>query len=361
MRFVSPALKHVVYPAMAGMGWLRRSAPHGVSVVTYHGVQPEGYAPIDAALDGNLVTADNLRRQLRLLKSNYDVITPADFRASLSNATKLPARAVLLTCDDGLLNHLTDMLPVLQSEEVQCIFFVTGASAGETPPMLWYERLLIALLHAPAGKFRIAAAGVAIEGELAAVRERRSQWWSIVQQLSSQDATVRDAFLDALRQTWPDASAVDYAGSPPMQRRFHLLTRQQLLKLQSSGMTIGAHTMTHPILSRQSLQLARQEITQSRAALEQVLSQRVWALAYPFGDSSAVDSQTVTLAREAGFEAAFLNYGGGFSGAFDPLAVPRVHVTATMGLAEFEAHVAGFHNFLQRRAGRLRTPVATAG
>ena len=362
MRFVSPALKHVVYPAMAGMGWLRRSAPHGVSVVTYHGVQPEGYVPIDAALDGNLVTADNLRRQLRLLKSNYDVITPADFRASLSNAIKLPPRAVLLTCDDGLLNNLTDMLSVLQAEQVRCIFFVTGASAGESPSMLWYERLLLALLRAPAGKFRFAAANVTIEGELTAVRERRSQWWSIVQRLSSQDAAVRDAFLDALRQTSPDAlTAVDRVGSAPMQRRFHLLTRQQLLELQRSGMTIGAHTMTHPILSRQSLQLARQEITQSRAALEQVLSQRVWALAYPFGDSSAVDSQTVALAGEAGFEVAFLNYGGGFSGTFDHFAVPRVHVTATMGLAEFEAHVAGFHNFLQRRAGRPGMPVAAAG
>ena len=83
------------------------------------------------------------------------------------------------------------------------------------------------------------------------------------------------------------------------------------------------------------------------------LARPVWAFAYPFGDFSAVDAQAMTLAREAGFEAAFLNYGGGFAPRFDHFAIPRVHVTATMGLPEFEAHVAGFHSLLQHRLGRV--------
>jgi hypothetical protein len=67
MKFISPTLKHVVYPAMAKVDFFRQWAPRGVSVVTYHGVRPHGYAPLDPALDGNLVSADTLRRQLRLL------------------------------------------------------------------------------------------------------------------------------------------------------------------------------------------------------------------------------------------------------------------------------------------------------
>jgi hypothetical protein len=35
-----------------------------------------------------------------------------------------------------------------------------------------------------------------------------------------------------------------------------------------------------------------------------------------------------------------------------PYALPRVHVTWDMSLAEFDAHVSGFHAWLQRRAGR---------
>ena len=356
MRFVSPALKHVVYPALARTGWLRRSAPQGVSVVTYHGVQPEGYQPLDSALDGNLVSANMFRRQLSLLKANYDVISPEDMRAWLQGTSKLPTRAVLLTCDDGLLNVLTDMLPILLEEGLKCLLFVTGASVADVPTVLWYEELFVAMLHAPAGKFRISATTFALEGEFAGPVQRRGVWWRAVQRLSQENAATRTEFLSAVRQTWPARLRPEDESCPvPQQRRFRLLTRVQLVQLQTSGMTMGAHTLTHPILSRQSAELARHETADSRSALESVLARPAWAFAYPFGDAAAVNPQTLTIARDAGFEAAFLNYGGGFATDFNHFAIPRVHVTSSMELAEFEAHVAGFHARLQRSARKEST------
>jgi peptidoglycan/xylan/chitin deacetylase (PgdA/CDA1 family) len=338
---------------MARIGWLRRAAPDGVSVVTYHGVQPEGYVPLDSALDGNLVSADMLARHLRLLKTNYEVIAPDDFRSWLAGASRLPDRAVLITCDDGLLNVFTDMLPILVNEGVKCLFFVTGASAADTPSALWYEQLFLAVLRAPAGKFHLATPGVQIEDELGGAHQRRAVWWRIVQRLSQEDGNTRGGFVSAARQMWPGSLSPEDEASPvPLQRRFRLLTPAQLVQLQDAGMTIGAHTMTHPVLSRQPLPLAQHEISDARSVLESLLARRVWAFAYPFGDSAAVDPQAFVLARDAGFEAGFLNYGGGFCERFDHFAIPRVHVTSTMGLAEFEAHVAGLHTFLQRYAGR---------
>jgi hypothetical protein len=55
----------------------------------------------------------------------------------------------------------------------------------------------------------------------------------------------------------------------------------------------------------------------------------------------------VNLAREAGFECAFINVGGGSADPSQPLALERTHLTADMSLAEFEAHLSGFHNRLQ--------------
>lgn len=77
MMLISPLLKHVVYPALAHTGYLRHRAAHGtLAIVTYHGVIPPAYRSLDAHLDGSLVTAELLRRQLRLLKSQYNVISP---------------------------------------------------------------------------------------------------------------------------------------------------------------------------------------------------------------------------------------------------------------------------------------------
>ncbi len=143
MKFVTPFLKKIVYPAMSMSGLLPRIAGRGLAVVTYHGVLPAGYQSTDAALDGNLVSADALRRQLRLLKARYQVISPEDARAWSEGRSELPPRAVLLTCDDGLLNCLTDMLPVLREEKVSCLFFVTGLSATQARSVLWYEELYL--------------------------------------------------------------------------------------------------------------------------------------------------------------------------------------------------------------------------
>ncbi len=48
-----------------------------------------------------------------------------------------------------------------------------------------------------------------------------------------------------------------------------------------------------------------------------------------------------------------MNVGGGFRGKISAeinrFALPRVHVTADMTLAEFEAHISGFYRSLRKR------------
>lgn len=349
---VSSELKRVVYPALSMAGVFHRTSASGLAVVTYHGVMPRGYAPVDAAFDGNLISAEMLRRQLRLLKTHYNVIPPEEALSWRQKGTKLPERAVLVTCDDGLLNCLTDMLPVLQEEDVRCLFFVTGASAEEARGTLWYEDLFLLFLRAPGGPFEISSEGIVIEGELGSREERRLVWWSAVKQLSQVDARTRISFLCALRTRLGfDAKDINDENSASC-RRYGLLTSAELRKLASSGMSIGAHSMSHPILSQMPPEVAYAEISESRTRLESALQQHVWAFAYPFGDPHSVTSQVLEMPEKAGYEAAFLNFGGGLGSALPAYALPRIHVTAEMNLAELDAHVCGFYTRLQRRVGR---------
>jgi peptidoglycan/xylan/chitin deacetylase (PgdA/CDA1 family) len=351
MRIVSPLLKKVLYPSLSAAGIFRRTSAHGLAVVTYHGVLPPGYQLVDPAFDGNLVSAKTLRRQLHLLKANYCVITPEDALAWREGRGDLPPRAVLLTCDDGLLNNLTDMLPVLQQEQVKCIFFVTGASARDSRTMLWYEDLYLLLLYAPEGHFEISAESVTIQGDLKSHEQRRVVWWSCVKRLSQVDSTVRIAFLQAARTRFRLGSS-QCLGDDSACRRFGLMTAAELRQLASAGMTIGAHTVSHPMLSQAPPDLARFEIAESRTKLESALQRTVWAFAYPFGDAHSVTPQVLAIPKEAGYAAAFLNYGGGLGAELPPYALPRIHVSAEMSLAELDAHVSGFHGKLQQWVGR---------
>src|SRR5438067_9423407 len=126
MRIISPLLKHVVYPGLSKSGYLRRSATVGPTVITYHGVLPKGYEARDLALDGHLITAEAFTLQLRLLKREYNIIAPEQFLSWIDNKAQLPPRAMLLTCDDGLINSVTDMLPLIHELKVPFLFFITG-------------------------------------------------------------------------------------------------------------------------------------------------------------------------------------------------------------------------------------------
>src|SRR6266568_4999533 len=183
MKLVSPFLKHVAYPALAMTGHLRRHAGSGPAIVTYHGVMPAGYSGTDPLLDGSLVTPASLSRQLRLLQTHYKIISPQQFRDWYEGNQPLPPRAVLLTCDDGLQNTLTDMLPILQEYGASCLFFVTGASIEDTCSMLWYEELYLMFLAAPkAFAFDLQERGLRVI--VGAEGEKRSQWWKLVKELS---------------------------------------------------------------------------------------------------------------------------------------------------------------------------------
>jgi peptidoglycan/xylan/chitin deacetylase (PgdA/CDA1 family) len=348
MRLVSPLLKKVVYPSIAKAGLFHRAAAGGLAVLTYHGVSPDGYKSIDRSLDGNLVTASQLRQQLRLLKAHYNVISPEQFLAWRKGEYVLPCRAVLLTCDDGLLNCLTDMLPLLQEQNMSCLFFVTGASAEAFRSTLWYEELLILLLRAKEMRFEIPVGEQTLCGDLRSGQQCRTFWWNAVKRLSRFDPETRAGFLREVRKRL--GSGIEFQVEASGCRRWGLMMASELRELVVAGMAIGAHTMSHPILSQAPTELAYSEIAESRKKLQDVLGLPVWAFAYPFGDLQSVTPEVLKMPQRAGFEAACLNVGGGLGVALPEFALPRVHVTANMNLAEFEAHVCGFYGWLRRSA-----------
>jgi peptidoglycan/xylan/chitin deacetylase (PgdA/CDA1 family) len=349
MRIVSPFLKKILYPTLSISGVFHRISASGLAIMTYHGVLPPGYESVDPSFDGNLIMAETFRKQLRRLKTHYHVISPEEMLAWLQGQRALPPRAVLLTCDDGLLNNLTDMLPILQEEGLKCLFFVTGASAGEERTMLWYEELFLLLLHAPGRSFETSRDGITISGELGSRVQRRSIWWASVKRLSQCDAEKRNSFLSAMREQLASSSwrGFDVANSISC-RRFGLMTSGELCQLAAAGMTIGGHTVSHPVLSQLPLDRARSEIAESRTRLESTLQTRIWAFAYPFGDAQSVTPQVLALPEQAGYAAAYLNFGGGLGTDLPANALPRVHVTAEMSLAELEAHVSGFYAQLRK-------------
>jgi peptidoglycan/xylan/chitin deacetylase (PgdA/CDA1 family) len=211
--------------------------------------------------------------------------------------------------------------------------------------------------------FALSYEGIEIRGELQSHEQRRGVWWDMVKKLSRVNAETRRAFVKNSAQQLgvhrinDDRTSLDLKNGVEERdsaqvRRFGLMTVRELRTLAAAGMTIGAHTMSHPLLSQMAPELAQAEIMECRIKLAAALQTNVWAFAYPFGDAASVTPQVLAMPKEAGYDAAFLNVGGGLGAELPPYALPRLHVTAEMSLSEFEAHVAGFYSRLQRHVGR---------
>jgi peptidoglycan/xylan/chitin deacetylase (PgdA/CDA1 family) len=344
LRVVSPLLKHIVYPGLSRSGYLRRLATSAPAVVTYHGILPRGYEIIDSALDGHLVTAHSFVQQLDLLKKNYNVISPQEFLSWCDGEVELPRRSVLLTCDDGLRNILTDMLPIIADAQVPFLFFVTGASVDAASSMLWYEKVFLWMkAAAPERLSRLS------EPQYAG-SDLRAVWVALLKQLSALEWHARKEAIEELRirlgisNNWQ----AEYSENEALCRRFFMLNRTEVNELMQAGMTIGAHTMSHPMLSHMIQDHAFNEIERSRSVLESTLGGIVWAFAYPFGTREAVNSREEQLARDAGFKCAFMNIEDSYTE--NKFGFPRIHVSLNMSVAELDAHVSGFHAAIHKVA-----------
>jgi peptidoglycan/xylan/chitin deacetylase (PgdA/CDA1 family) len=83
-----------------------------------------------------------------------------------------------------------------------------------------------------------------------------------------------------------------------------MLSWDEVDALRGLGFSIGAHTVTHPILSRLTADRAWEEIHGSKAAIEKVLGEPVRGFAYPNGRADDYTETVTQLVRDAGFTCA---------------------------------------------------------
>ena len=306
--------------------------------------------------------AESLRHQLDLLKKRYHVIRPEEFIQWLDGKDSLPSRSILLTCDDALRNSLLEMVPILLEQGLSCLFFATGDSADDAPSMLWYEELYLMLLEAKR-PLHLSVPEAGLHFQDVPPSEAHAGWWKLVGQLSRFDRKRRRDLLEQIRcqLNLPNNWQARIREDETLASRFLLLNRAGLRQLSDAGMTIGAHSMSHPILARMPDALVQQEICDSRRVLEETLEKKVWAFGYPFGDAATITKREVRLVEQAGFRCGFMNVGGGFGAKGNRFAWPRVHVTADMNVTDYEARISSFYRSLRVRVFREHELEALVG
>jgi len=109
---------------------------------------------------------------------------------------------------------------------------------------------------------------------------------------------VPTAFVDRdAPMSWP---GIDGWVGGPHEHELQCADRAQLEQLADEGWEIGAHTRTHPHLTKLDDAALDDELAGARADLERLLGRPCTSIAYPYGD---VDARVIRAAAAAGYEA----------------------------------------------------------
>ncbi|SFZ71610.1 polysaccharide deacetylase family protein [Chitinimonas taiwanensis] len=310
-------------------GLLSPAGPRAkLSILTFHRVlaQPDPLLPDEPDVA-------RFDEELRWLGRWFQVL-PLDEAAARLQAGSLPARAAVITFDDGYANNATQALPLLQKHAMPATFFI--ASGFLNGGRMWNDAIIETVRGCRQPQLDLSALGLG-SWPLGSVAERRQALNGLIAKIKYQTPPERLALVaqiaDLAEVTLPDDL---------------MMRSEQVRLLHRAGMQIGAHTCSHPILATLSDAEAEREIVDSQAALQDIIAAPVRLFAYPNGrPGKDYHASHTAMLRRAGFVAAVSTAMGAASLGSDPFQLPR-----------FKPWDRSAFKYGLRMLGNLRAPAA---
>jgi peptidoglycan/xylan/chitin deacetylase (PgdA/CDA1 family) len=282
----------------------RRRTAQKLTVLAYHAINDE----------------ERFAAHLGYLSKQTHPVSLDEVIDACSGRWSLPERAVLVTFDDADITTRDVALPLLRERGIPAVAFVVAGVVDTDRPFWWIE-------------VEELIARDSMEGRDSSLPQE------VVRRLRLASDNQRMAVLDQLRQRHGDETV-----------RVAQLNSSDLLRLESSGIEVGNHSLTHASLARCDDDRIWDEVAEAHKRLTQYLGHAPRSFAYPDGQW---DARVRRAVAEAGYEAAFLfDHRLNDLRPPDPLGISRVRVDSTTSLARFATIVSGLHPAIHHARGR---------
>jgi len=273
---------YLLQPIFAGVG----------AIFMLHHVRPAR----DAEFQPNRhleVAPEFLRAMLSHLKSrDIDIISMDEVHQRLAERN-FSRRFACFTLDDGYRDNRDFALPVMREFDAPLTVYVASDFA-EGSGRLWWIALEMVIAKASRIEVEIGGTAVRLDTTTAAAKQAafdRLHVW--LRGLPGEFDVQREMTALCKRH------GIDEAAICPS-----LCMSWDELKVFADDplISIGAHTITHCNLARQTAEIASHEMATSRMRIEDALQRPVVHLAYPYGDKVAAGAREFAMAHTAGFK-----------------------------------------------------------
>ncbi len=298
-------------------------------LLLYHRINDEG-DPFFPSLPRSVFAA-----QLDYLASRYRVQPLDDVVAWLAEGAEGPPR-VAFTIDDGYPDTLEIAVPELERRGLPATLFLTTGPPESAEPV-WTDRIRWILKHATAPTLARPDLGVN-PSSLERPSDRLDLLKRLLRLLKALPAPDVDRALAALET----ALAPD---GPPLR----LLSWDQVRRVAAAGVTLGAHTHRHYMLSRLDDRRQQDEVATSIRLIRERTGACVSGFAYPNGEHSDYDQRSIAVLRRLGLRYAVTCRHALARASSDPFQLPRLY-TNERSLALFATRLAGLGHEERREA-----------
>jgi len=265
---------------------VRRSFPV-VHILQYHRVNDEN-DPYMGGLDVN-----SFRAQMECVARNFPTLS-LDQVAAKDFSPHGHHYYVAVTFDDGYRDNFVCAFPILKKLGMPATIFLATAyiGSGQLP---WYDQVRLAFKLTVRRQYSVAIPG----GPGGPLHDQCSRLRSMEQSLGWLRWLPECERQPAL---W---ALFESLGVPPdLTLTNQMLQWDDIRQMSKHKICFGAHTVTHPVLSKISPKQLQQEIEGSKRAIENRLQLRVKHFAYPFGQMHDYNGQAKQAVRDAGFQTA---------------------------------------------------------
>lgn len=276
-----------------------------LSILVYHRVLEKNDSMRPGTPD---VSAFNW--QMELIARYFQPLSLSDALKRL-NENSLPSRAVCVTFDDGYADNLSQALPVLQRWNIPATVFVSSGflNGGR----MWNDSVIEAFSRTIKGVFHLPELGFD-KVDITHTESRLRTCYDVIKRIK---------YLEpGLRQT--QVSDICKALGNPVLPDNLMLTHEQLRELSETGVEIGNHTVTHPVLTAVDNESVLRELKTNTEDLQDITQKPVRYFAYPNGiPGQDFNEEHKNIVKKLGFEGAVTTQWGVSGESTNRWTLPR--------------------------------------
>ncbi|MCK4818805.1 polysaccharide deacetylase family protein, partial [bacterium] len=236
------------------------------------------------------INTSDFEKQMKCLLRTHKIISLEKLARAIVEKRALPERAAVVTFDDGYKDNYTNVFPILKKYNIPATVFLTTGHIG-TDNLFWWDKIGYILCNTKLKRLELEDFGdisLPSKGNISQSLDK------IINRLNR---TPEDKKCDLIEKL-VEISDVDI---PKGMGRNVILSWEEVKEMNENGINFGAHTVTHPILTRLSAKQAKHEIVQSKKDIKRRLNKPVTAFSYPNGLTDDFNAEIIDLLKESGF------------------------------------------------------------